>query len=297
MNAAAQIVDIVLALTLCVGLVGVAAVLVLTRSSGFRGDAAARFNLWFALLIVLAVAAPAVGIATTLSSWAHPVVIAPSAPVMNITRIVAAKALSATPESRGDTPAVYVPPRPESSRFTFATLVAALWLAGALGLAFRLGIGLLRVRSIARTAHVVGMRTIQRGQVRVVEHPGIRVPLAIGYRSPAIVIPRTLLAQTSSDDLEHIILHELEHLNRFDDVTSLVQALCTCIVWFNPVVHAIGRRLAADREMACDEAVVRRIGARHGYASTLWNVAIGMADSLAPSLSPPLPPARTPLCG
>lgn len=38
--------------------------------------------------------------------------------------------------------------------------------------------------------------------------------------------------------------------------------------------------------MACDEAVVRRLGKRHGYASTLWNVAISVSDSLAPAFSP-----------
>lgn len=284
-HAIAQTVVTVLALTLGAGLAGVVAVYAIARSESFRSDAGARFTLWLALLIVLAIVAPLLAGVTMLSSRAEPVVVTPSAaPVVAIARFVHPVALSSTNTAAAPVP-VYAPPQPAKPAFPIMRACALVWLLGALAFAARIVAGVVGMRRFARKGRLIEMRASSRGNVAILEHTRLQVPVAIGYLRPAVLIPQSLLASASVSDLEHIVLHELEHLQRFDDVTSLVQAFCMSLLWFNPFAHYVHRRLSAEREMACDEAVVRRIGARHGYASTLWNIALSVSDSLVPSFT------------
>lgn len=46
-----------------------------------------------------------------------------------------------------------------------------------------------------------------------------------------------------------------------------------CLFWFHPLVWMIDRRLLAERELVCDEDVIRYIGEPRVYAAGLWKVA------------------------
>jgi Zn-dependent protease with chaperone function len=101
----------------------------------------------------------------------------------------------------------------------------------------------------------------------------LEVPTAIGFFKPAIVLPEWLLEETPAEELKYIILHELEHLRRRDDWTNLAQQIVKALLFFVPSVWWIERRLALDREMACDDAVLAHSGTPHGYAECLARVA------------------------
>lgn len=281
----ASTVDIVLGLTLAVGFGGVLAVSAIERLRGFKQDAGARFHLWFTL-IVLSVAAPLFTATTIAAFYAEPIVLSPQSPAAKnaAQRVAAARNSVASPVLEREAN-VYRPPDPAKSRIPFEDVVALLWAAGAFVFLARVATGVFRIRRLVRDAAFVELRSTPHRSVRVLEHPRLPIPVAIGYRRPAVLIPRALLASAPPGDVENIVLHELEHLRRFDDVTSFVQSVCLSLLWFNPIAHYVARRIATEREMACDEAVVRRIGARHGYASTLWNVALNVSDSLVPSFS------------
>ena len=86
----------------------------------------------------------------------------------------------------------------------------------------------------------------------------------------------------SDAELEAVLMHEMIHVARKDNlIANLHRALC-CIFWFHPFVWILDRLLLADRERACDEEVIRLGGAADVYASSLlkvlrfclgWNVA------------------------
>ncbi len=283
MLALAPTADVVLGLTLAVGLAGVLAVSAIERLSSFKRDAGARFHLWFVLL-VLAVAAPLVAGATIAAFRAEPAIDLPATSAVGTIaqHVQQTTRVSVIPAVRQPT-AVYRPPDPVKPRFPVAAALVMVWAIGALAFLARLAIGVTRLRRLTHNGRLLETRSVSLRRVRIIEHPSFSIPVAIGYRRPAVLMPRALLATTSEADLENILLHELEHLRRFDDVTSFLQSMCVALVWFNPFVHYVARRLAAEREMACDEAVVRRIGKRHGYASTLWNIALTVSDSLVPT--------------
>jgi hypothetical protein len=98
-------------------------------------------------------------------------------------------------------------------------------------------------------------------------------PCVIGFFRPRILIPDWLFNRLTPAELEQVVLHESEHLRRMDDWTNLLQKLCLVVFPLNPALWWLERRLCAEREMACDDAVVRRTQAPRAYAACLAGLA------------------------
>jgi beta-lactamase regulating signal transducer with metallopeptidase domain len=97
----------------------------------------------------------------------------------------------------------------------------------------------------------------------------LRVPTALGFWKPMIVIPAWALRDLSSDELRIILIHEFAHLRRRDDWTNLLQKIVRAIFFFHPAVWWIDARLSLEREMACDDAVLAETSNPRAYASCL----------------------------
>jgi beta-lactamase regulating signal transducer with metallopeptidase domain len=97
----------------------------------------------------------------------------------------------------------------------------------------------------------------------------IRVPVAIGYLRPAIILPAYLLEELSPAQLSQVLLHEATHLLRYDDWTNLAQKIARALLFFHPVVWWLENKLTLEREMACDEAVVAETSDPRTYAECL----------------------------
>lgn len=108
-----------------------------------------------------------------------------------------------------------------------------------------------------------------RRPVRLLVSDKARVPAAIGFRRPAIVLPAWSLAEMSPSELQPILIHELAHLRRHDDWTNLLQKALRAILFFHPAVWWLDSRLSLEREMACDDAVLAATGNAHAYAGCL----------------------------
>ena len=98
-------------------------------------------------------------------------------------------------------------------------------------------------------------------------------PSVIGFFRPRILIPDWLVDRLTPSELQQIVLHEVEHLHRGDDWTNLFQKLCLIIFPLNPALAWIEHRLCREREMACDEAVIRATRAPRAYAACLTSLA------------------------
>jgi beta-lactamase regulating signal transducer with metallopeptidase domain len=99
------------------------------------------------------------------------------------------------------------------------------------------------------------------------------VPTAIGLWKAAIALPAWCLRDLSADELHTVVLHELEHLRRYDDWTNLLQQIIAAIFFFHPAVWWLENRLSLEREMACDDAVLSRVPDPRGYAKCLVTLA------------------------
>jgi hypothetical protein len=98
-------------------------------------------------------------------------------------------------------------------------------------------------------------------------------PCVIGFLRPRILVPEALFAELSAPDIEQVVLHEMEHLRRGDDWTNLLQKLALTIFPLNPVLAWVERRLCLERELACDDGVLRSTGAPKAYATCLARLA------------------------
>jgi bla regulator protein blaR1 len=94
-------------------------------------------------------------------------------------------------------------------------------------------------------------------------------PGVFGLFRPVLVWPRSMSEHLSDAEIEAIVLHELSHVRRHDNLTALVHAVVQSICWFHPLVWWIGARLIDERERACDEDVVRMGRDRRVYAESL----------------------------
>ena len=60
---------------------------------------------------------------------------------------------------------------------------------------------------------------------------------------------------------------------RYDNLRDTWRMLLRCLFWFHPMIWLIDRELRAEREVICDEAVIRYNGDARTYAAGLWKVA------------------------
>lgn len=98
-------------------------------------------------------------------------------------------------------------------------------------------------------------------------------PGVTGFFRSRVHIPRELLHNLSHDECEAVLLHELMHVVRKDNLWRLVQTIVICLCWFHPLVWWMHRRLLFESERACDEAVVRLTGNSEAYVQGVFKSA------------------------
>ncbi len=86
--------------------------------------------------------------------------------------------------------------------------------------------------------------------------PRLVLPLSFGYSfDGGTDINKGQMQHT----MRHIMLHELCHVMRRDNIANLAYLFAACVHWFNPIVWCALFKFRADMEAACDEAVLKRI--------------------------------------
>ncbi len=167
---------------------------------------------------------------------------------------------------------------------TAERVLAALWLAGSLVLLARLAAGRLRLAAVRRHAvPVADPRTSAilaeaaaavgcRRRVRLLRHGEIAAPVTFGVARPVVLLPSGFACWPESR-LRAVLLHELAHVARLDALPHLVAELVCALHWFDPLAWYAARRLARERERACDDRVLAAGLSAPGYAGEIVEVA------------------------
>lgn len=98
-------------------------------------------------------------------------------------------------------------------------------------------------------------------------------PILMGIFRPIILLPPAVLLKCRPDQLELILLHELGHARRWDNVVLLIQRTAEVLFWFQPAVWMVSRWVTRDREFCCDQFVLKQTPDRRLYAETLISLA------------------------
>lgn len=165
-------------------------------------------------------------------------------------------------------------PMPEAARWS--TLAVALLVVWALGFAAVIGAWIARavkIRALLRasTPYAGGLPSSARSLEARTTH-ALLEPALVGIVRPVLLLPRDIAEHLSRAQLEAVLEHELSHWRRHDNLTAAVHMLVEAVFWFHPLVWWIGARLVAERERACDEAVVRAGHDGRTYAEGILNV-------------------------
>jgi beta-lactamase regulating signal transducer with metallopeptidase domain len=113
--------------------------------------------------------------------------------------------------------------------------------------------------------------------------PGLPSPATLGWWQPQVIVPPICQTQDAAE-LKVVFWHELMHVERRDALWNVVVRACRNVLWFHPCVHHATVALNAQRELACDAAVVREHPhSRDVYATCL--VRFARARDLAPEPS------------
>jgi len=161
----------------------------------------------------------------------------------------------------------------------WAIILLCAWAVVASAGLTRIAIGLLRLRALRRSfvpldlselSSVLHLRRAEaKRRVQICHSSQVRVPTAVGFFKPAVVLPSWSLDELSSEELRHAILHELAHVDRWDDWTNLGQKLIRALFFFHPAVWWIDGQLGMEREMSCDDAVLAQSPSPNDYAQCL----------------------------
>jgi len=181
---------------------------------------------------------------------------------------------------RGGAASILPQAHPEITLSPFwAAAFLVLWVPVSFLAIARVAAGLWQVRSIRRSCREVAIADLDPAlralfvdlsrPVRLLVSDQARVPAAMGFRHPVVVLPAWTLRDLPTDRLRHILIHELAHIRRHDDWTNLIQKITRAVFFFHPAVWWIDARLSLEREMACDEAVLAATGNPHAYAGCL----------------------------
>jgi hypothetical protein len=101
----------------------------------------------------------------------------------------------------------------------------------------------------------------------------LAAPVLVGVIRPMILLPAAALAGWSPGQLEMILLHELVHVRRGDNLINLLQRVIESALFFHPCVWIVSGWVRREREHCCDAIVVARTGRARAYAETLLALA------------------------
>ncbi len=102
--------------------------------------------------------------------------------------------------------------------------------------------------------------------------PGAEEPGIVGFLRPVLVLPAQLLEHLNARQLHAILAHELCHVRRRDNLFAGIHMFVEAIFWFHPLVWWIGSRMVEERELACDEEVLRMGCEPTDYVEGILNV-------------------------
>jgi beta-lactamase regulating signal transducer with metallopeptidase domain len=184
---------------------------------------------------------------------------------------------------------------------SLSSAVLSAWAVGTGVILLALGVDCVKAYLLAeRAVPVVDRRLIDlldRARLRIGVRSSIRLrvtnqlatPALVGWWNPALLLPEESLKWTD-EELSGVLCHELHHVRRLDPLTNLVERVIGAAFWPNPLIHAVRRRAAFDRELAADRAALDAGTSAETFAMTLIGIAHRMRNDRPPATALPFGP-------
>lgn len=147
---------------------------------------------------------------------------------------------------------------------SLAFVASVLWLCGIVVLLLYTAVSYRRIHKSVREA------ALYQGNVWLCDR--IDTPFIFGVLRPRVFLPSDI----EKADLPYVLAHEQAHLKRRDHLWKPLGFLLLTVYWFNPVLWVAYILFCKDMELACDERVLRTLGAacKKPYSNALINCSV-----------------------
>lgn len=166
---------------------------------------------------------------------------------------------------------------------SWQTVATKVWLLGAMLMAALVAGQYFVVRTrVARGEPVRDVKLLDalktacdrmgfNGDIPVITSNSVSNPALAGLFKPKLLLPVGVLKSLSAEELGAVLLHEIAHLKRRDLLVNWMVTGLQITNWFNPIIWWAFGRLRAEREMACDAAVLSKLdrSQQKSYAQAL----------------------------
>jgi len=169
-------------------------------------------------------------------------------------------------------PAIAGPPTavPPTTSSRISAALFSIWVCGFAVIAYSWLREWRRLRAAVRAASPLDLKI----PIRAVSSPlpACMEPGVVGVFRPVLLLPRGITDRLTVEQLHAILVHELCHVRRRDNLTAAIHMIVEAVFWFHPLVWWIERRMLDERERACDEEVLLVVGQPQIYAEGILNV-------------------------
>ena len=143
-------------------------------------------------------------------------------------------------------------------------VLGVLWLVGVFAMLAYMLISYICLRVRVREAAFL--------RDNIYECDSINTPFILGVFRPKIYLPSAM----NEGDSELVIAHETAHLRRLDHIWKPLGFFILALHWFNPLIWLAYVLLCRDIEFACDEKVIKQLGAdiKKSYSEALINCSV-----------------------
>lgn len=146
----------------------------------------------------------------------------------------------------------------------FMSAIAIVWIVGMAVMLLYTAISYLRILKKVREA------TPLKENIWICD--SISTPFILGCIKPRIFLPSSM----NDRDLEFVVAHEKAHIKRGDHLWKPLGFMILTVYWFNPLLWLAYILLCRDIELACDEKVIKQMGAeiKKSYSEALINCSV-----------------------
>ncbi len=143
-------------------------------------------------------------------------------------------------------------------------IAAIVWVVGIIAMLVYTLISYLKIE--------IKVREAVKLQENIYLCDNIASPFILGVIKPKIYLPSSI----NESDIEFVTAHEKAHIKRLDHLWKPLGFLLLTIYWFNPILWVAYVLLCKDIELACDEKVIKQMGAeiKKPYSEALLNCSV-----------------------
>lgn len=142
-------------------------------------------------------------------------------------------------------------------------LMAIIWLLGFSVIMFSYIFTSLKINSLKKKSKLI----MKIDGIKIYENIAIKSPFLFGIFKPVIFMTINIKKKYES----YVVLHEIAHFKRKDNLKRIVGLMICSIHWFNPFIWMCYRMFLTDLEIETDHLVIKWIGEekRTDYLTTL----------------------------